>query len=94
MRWQERAMQLCKADSANYIINFGSNYSYIKQTMPKEVYFPAVKMRFEDKEFQVPADTEYYLKRIYGPNYMELPPVEKRITHNIIRLMLGGSENE
>lgn len=94
MRWQEWVMKLCKAESAKYIINLGSNYSYIKQTMPREVYYPTVKIKFEGKEFQAPADAEYYLKRIYGPKYMELPPAEKRVTHNIVKLDLGGSGNE
>lgn len=94
MKWQERTMKLCKSKSAKYIINLGSNYSYIKQTMPKEVYFPTGKIEFEGKEFQAPADVEYYLNRIYGPNYMELPPIEKRVTHNIVKLDLGGLGNE
>lgn len=94
MRWQESTMKLCKEESAKYIVNLGSNYSYIKQTMPKDVYYPTSRMKFENKEFQAPANVEYYLSRIYGPNYMELPPIEKRVTHNIVKLDLGGPEDE
>ncbi len=89
MTWQEKTMKLCKAESAKYLVNLGSNYSHIKQTMPKEIYFPTSKMMFDGEEFQAPANVEYYLERIYGANYMELPPIEKRRTHGIIKLDLG-----
>lgn len=89
MGLQEKVMKLCRAETARYIVNLGSNYSYIKQTMPREVYYPTVKIEFEGKKFQAPANVEYYLRRIYGPKYMELPPIEKRITHNIVKLDLG-----
>ena len=92
MKWQENIMCFNTDSSSRYIVNNGSNYSYIKQTMPREIYFPTGEMRFEDGLFQVPRDTEYYLERIYGEHYMDLPPVEKRITHNIVCLKLEGED--
>lgn len=48
----------------------------------KEDVFPLVKLGFEDGEFPVPRDYHKVLSMIYG-NYMELPPVEKRMAHAI-----------
>lgn len=84
---QNRLMKRYNGDFSKYFINYGSNYSPIKQTMPKETYIPFKEISFEGKMYFAPNDTNYYLKRIYGENYMELPPVEKRITHNPEKLV-------
>ena len=73
--------------SAEYYVNYASNYCPIKQTMPKKVYEPFSEVVFEGKKYPAPADTDYYLSRIYGANYMELPPIEKRVTHNPNRIV-------
>ncbi|MCD7826893.1 MAG: LicD family protein [Clostridiaceae bacterium] len=61
---------------AQYFCNYGSHYSYRKQIFKKEKIFPAGKHVFEEKEFCVPADYDYVLKKFYGDHYME-PPSEK-----------------
>ena len=45
----------------------------------KEI-FPIKKYEFEGFSFNGPAQYHYFLTRCYG-NYMELPPVEKRVPH-------------
>ena len=67
-------------------VNWASQYGFVKQTMKKTVYDPPVKLKFEDKEYFAPREYEFFLRRIYGENYMQLPPVEKRVTHNPVRL--------
>ena len=69
-----------------YLVNFGSNYNYKKQTMREEVYFPPSEVEFEGIKVLSPALTEDYLRQLYGNNYMELPPAEKRRTHQIVQL--------
>ena len=68
------------SNSCNYV-NYGSQYGVEKQTMPKEVYFPSTKIQFEDRIYRAPANQIYFLKKLYGEKYMELPPEEKRRTH-------------
>ena len=46
----------------------------------KEV-FPLKKMVFEGLEFFVPNNPQHYLSENYSFNYMELPPIDKRIIH-------------
>lgn len=84
---QTKLMKYYNSDSAEYYINYGSNYDPIKQTMPKKIYAPFKEVLFEGKMYYAPNDTDYFLKRLYGNNYMELPPEEKRITHNPIKLV-------
>lgn len=60
-------------------------YSYrMAKTMnlvfPKESIVPTKLIKFENREYYIMADTDEYLKIMYG-DYMKLPPVEKRISH-------------
>ena len=41
-----------------------------------------IKVRFEDGMFYAPKNYDTYLRNQYG-NYMELPPEDKRVTHQI-----------
>ena len=88
MRLQRTIMKKNRDTKSAYYVNIGSNYSYKKQTMLKSVYFPAITTTFEGEEYMIPRETNYWLERIYGKDYMELPPENKRITHNIIKLSL------
>ena len=66
----------------NFYANFGSQYSISRQLHPISEFNSIVELSFEGKMFFSPSEYTNVLKRIYGLNYMELPPVEKRVTHN------------
>lgn len=55
-----------------------SKYGYYKQIMDKSIYGVPVRRLFEEAEYNVPEKTEEYLKHLYGANYMQLPPDDKR----------------
>lgn len=88
MRWQENVMRWQGKKSTEYLTNLGSNYHYVKQTMPESMYFPAREVAFEGRQFMAPGKLEDFLTRLYGMNYMELPPLEKRVTHQIRKLVV------
>ena len=69
-------------NQCSYYVNYGSNYNTNKQTIPINCYEPSNKHIFEGIKFVIPNNYDYVLKRIYGNKYMQLPPKEKRITHN------------
>lgn len=69
-----------------YYINFGSKYDPIHQTILKTDYEPSYTLEFEGKIYSVPGNYQNILIRIYGSNYMQLPPKEKQVTHNPVRL--------
>jgi len=46
-----------------------------------ESIFPLKKIRFEGLEFFAPNDSDNYLKVLYGKDYMQLPPEDKRTIH-------------
>ncbi len=75
---QHKLMMWHSNKNSPYYINYGSNYDTVKQTIPKDKYEPYKLADFEGKQYRIPNDYDYVLKRIYN-NYMELPPVEKRV---------------
>lgn len=83
---QNWLMQFENGKGGEYYVNYGSNYETEKQTMLKTVYEPAGQIEFEGTMYKCPRDYEYVLCRIYGENYMTLPPVEKRITHQPVAI--------
>ena len=66
------------------VCSMASKYNYCKQAMPKSIYGTPTLIRFEDTEFFGPEYPIAYLKKLYGENYMQLPPMEKReIPHDV-----------
>lgn len=52
---------------------------------PKKILEEFIKVPFEDEIFPIPKHYHEFLTKAYG-NYMEIPPENKRKTHNIIEL--------
>lgn len=61
---------------------------YEGETLPAEIFLPTRKAMFEGVEVCVPGQAEEYLKNLYGANYMQLPPLEKRERHFILDFCL------
>jgi lipopolysaccharide cholinephosphotransferase len=83
---QQKIMRFNKNENSKYYVNIGSNFSWYIQTMPKDIYSPAMELEFEGKLYKAPKQWDYFLRRLYGNNYMELPPPEKRVTHDPVKI--------
>lgn len=53
----------------------------LEEIIEREGYGKPVKVEFEGKLYNAPADTDKYLTNLYG-DYMQMPPEEKRISHH------------
>lgn len=62
-----------------YLSNTINNNGYGKRHL-RESVFPLTAIEFEGKQYKAPADSDAYLKDLYG-DYMQLPPEEKRKGH-------------
>lgn len=91
---QTRLMCKHNQKGGKYYANYGSNYNPIKQTIPKEMYEPAKPIDFEGNSYLAPNNCDFILKRIYGDNYMQLPPEEKRVTHKPLRISFNTKTKE
>lgn len=90
--WQKKLIAGLNGKDTDYFINVGSQYHYKKQTMPKNIYFPATQLLFEGELFDVPGNYEYVLERIFTKNYMQLPPEDKRQTHAPTTIIFNTEE--
>ena len=59
---------------------------YSGEMLPKEVWKPYSKATFSGVEVNIPNKADIYLKNLYGDNYMQIPPTEKRETHFVVKL--------
>lgn len=66
---------------SNIIGAFYSPYG-VKASFPKDIYKETLLANFNGHKFNIPAGYDVFLKSQYG-DYMELPTVEDRQTHNI-----------
>ncbi len=56
-------------------------YGGASERVLKANYTPRIKFDFEGCKFWGPAGYDEYLTNMYG-NYMEMPPVDRRVTHH------------
>ena len=82
MRFRKYLLQ----GKGDYYISYSSAYAIEKETNNKSHYDPPAKLLFEGKLYNAPKDYDIILQRVYGKDYMELPPIEKRMNHNPMRL--------
>jgi lipopolysaccharide cholinephosphotransferase len=74
-------MTMTNGNNRKYYSNFGSQYPIKRRTIEKEAFGNGCDIKFENRIYIAPDKSEAVLKNIFGNNYMELPPVEKRKTH-------------
>ncbi|GHU94505.1 phosphorylcholine transferase LicD [Bacteroidia bacterium] len=74
----------CRFKSDKYIGNVIEQNVY-KIRHRNAYIFPVVPILFEGEYFSAPQDSDAYLKTLYG-NYMQLPPEDHRVQHNIINI--------
>ena len=80
---QKEYLQKYDFDTAEYVGVLGTLYGK-RDCASKSVYDDTIRMRFEDIEVNVPIGYDEYLSNHYGSNYMDLPPIEKRVAlHDI-----------
>lgn len=75
-----------------YYTNYLSQYSAERQTMPKDWYGDGVEVEFEGRKYIAPVEYKKFLNQLYGPNYMDIPPAEKRRTHYPLYVKFSDGE--
>lgn len=65
--------------TAGCVANTGFNG--IKEFMPRKCFEEQIDVSFEEHTFNAPKEYDLILRTIYG-DYMQLPPVEKRVSHH------------
>ncbi|MFA3783646.1 phosphorylcholine transferase LicD [Melioribacteraceae bacterium 4301-Me] len=76
-------------DVNNCLINYSFNdtlVDYEREYYKLEDIYPLAKINFEGYNFSCPKNVGNYLTVLFGSNYLQPPPPEKRITHFSILL--------
>ena len=79
---QDRIDKICITGNpgSKHICSFLTSYG-LKDIYDKEWFGSDKEVSFEDSTFLVPENYDAYQRHIYG-DYMQLPPVEKRVSHH------------
>ena len=79
LKWVSKSVPLPLVYCSNFMQSYGEikNGTYIKA----EEFSTLIRTKFEDLQALIPKEYHNYLTRQYG-NYMQLPPIEKRISHH------------
>lgn len=62
---------------------------YRKTQMSKKIFDEYIDVPFENTSFSIVKEYDYYLTKIFG-DYMTLPPVEKRKSHDFVKIDFGN----
>jgi len=67
-------------DSCDWVAYTPCPYE-MKAVFKRSLYDNVSEYEFCGERFKAPTDYDYYLTTLYGKDYMQLPPEEKRVTH-------------
>lgn len=90
---QKKYLQTIKKYSFNEA--FAGNYTgayKLREIVPSDYFGQPVLLQFEDLKLSCPNKFREYLTAIYGADYMQLPPEEKRVLHHYKIISLGVNE--
>ncbi len=92
--WNRR----CRDESSRRVAVPTGRRRFFAETYDRARYCRTRLLPFEGRQWPVPAETESYMKTLYGDDYMQLPPPEKRETHAVLAFALqtpadGGKES-
>ena len=80
----DKACRSKNGKSRNLGIPSGRKH-YFGEILPRESFFPCSDGVFEGRIVSLPADTDLYLRNLYG-DYMKIPPKNKREKHYIEKI--------
>ena len=90
-KWMDMIDKACRYRKMTKLVGIPTGRDhYFGEVRPRSVYFPVTTGEFEGLKVNIPGSTDEYLTGLYGPDYMTLPPEEKRERHFIIDIGFDG----
>ena len=91
---QKKLMLKYQNKDTNHLICYCTPYKTSKEYIEKSAVLPVKNGEFEGEKFSIMNKPEVYLANIYGADYMQLPPLEKRVTHGILKVDIHKGEQD
>ena len=82
--WTNKINMLCKNIHSNYVSCPSGRGHFFKETYERSKICMNQTVLFENMPLKLMKDPSYYLNRLYGSDYMQIPDVDKREKHCII----------
>ena len=86
----DRTFKKYKDKKTSYVTIPSGRRHYFGEKLPKEIFLNLVEYQFENLKILGPKEYNIYLENLYGSNYMQLPPIEKREKHHCIKISIDG----
>ena len=80
--WNKKLNDCSKAPVNSEYIDYLMESKKYSTKLDAKALDEVVECRFEDRVYNIPKDYDHILTTIYGSDYMEIPPLEKRIQHD------------
>ena len=80
--WNKKLNDCSKAPVNSEYIDYLMESKKYSTKIDAKALDKVVEFKFEDRIYNIPADYDHILTTIYGSDYMEIPPLEKRIQHD------------
>lgn len=88
----QKINKICKECKDTRIIGVHDGMTYHYWFYDRKYLDNFTQAKFENEYFKIPEKYHEILSIVYGDDYMELPPQEKRVNHEILELDLGDIE--
>lgn len=89
-RWNQK----CSNDASKRVAVPTGRKRFFKETYDRSTYCQPKWLPFEDHVWPVTQDADAYMRKLYGSDYMLIPPEDKRERHVVLELQLGCTEVE
>ena len=86
----DRTFKKYKDKKTSYVTIPSGRRHYFGEKQLKEIFLNLVEYPFENLKIWGPKEYNIYLENLYGSNYMQLPPIEKREKHHCIKISIDG----
>ena len=80
--WNKKLNDCSKAPVDGEYIDYLMESKKYSTKLDAKALDEVVECKFEDRVYNIPKDYDHILTTIYGLDYMEVPPLEKRIQHD------------
>lgn len=83
----------CNDRNSKYVCIPAGRKHYSGEIYERNSYYPVSKGIFGDLRVSLPAEPGEYLTKLYGPDYMQIPPEKDREKHVVYEFNLGKYVN-
>ena len=77
---------MCKSQNAPYVVIPSGRNHFFGELYERARYCQVEELPFEGRMFPVTKDIREYMERLYGKDYMKIPPEQERERHMIYKL--------